>query len=115
MAVHVGVASAGRRQGKWLSRLLAGAGLLLLPGPWSAPPARAATTAVCEPTVAATLDRDTLPLGETLGLSVTLDPRCAGTRERRHLELVLQPTGDAAADGRLGAALADLIDRKSVV
>ncbi len=109
MAVHVGVASAGRRQGKWLSRLLAGAGLLLLPGPWSAPLARAATTAVCEPTVAATLDRDTLPLGETLGLSVTLEPRCAGTRERRYLELVLQPTGDAAADGRLGAALADLI------
>lgn len=90
-----------------LARLVAAAGLLLLPGPWSA---LAASQTVCRPSVSADTDRAALPLGETLGLSVTLDPGCAGTRERRHLELVLQPTGDVAADRRLGLALADLVD-----
>lgn len=90
-----------------LACLVSAAGLLLLPGTWST---RAATLAVCRPSVSAAADRAALPLGETLGLSVNLAPGCTGTPERRHLELVLQPTGDAAADRQLGLALADMVD-----
>lgn len=101
---------AGRRRGAWLRRLVVGGALLLLPAAWAPPAARAATLAVCQPGVTADVDRSVLPLGETVGLSLTLDPRCGDVPERRHLELVLQASGDAAADRKLGEALAGLVD-----
>jgi len=98
-----------RGRGDWPRRLVVTGLLLLLPAPLT-PAVRAATQSVCQPGVTADVDRWVLPLGETVGLSLTLDPRCSDVPERRHLELVLQASGDAAADRKLGEALAGLID-----
>lgn len=97
------------------ARAMAGAGAIawiLASGaaPDGGPRRAVAAGEVCSPVVALAVDRERLPLGASVTVDISLDPNCRSQPELRHLALVLQPTGQAAADAALGAALADLLE-----